>query len=230
MIDLYYWPTPNGQKPAIMLEECNLDYLVHPIDFHKGDQFDPEYLKLNPNNKIPTIVDPDGPGRKPYTVFESGAILMYLAEKTGKFMPKQTAERYAVIQWLMFQMANVGPLFGQCGHFFQYAPKKIPYAIDRYHNETKRLYRVLDKRLEEVEYLAGDYSIADMATYPWVKIEYFHHIEITDYPNVKRWREDVGARPGVIKGCAVMEEKTRLGDPDEETFNNLFKQQTVDRR
>ncbi|MDX2222952.1 MAG: glutathione S-transferase N-terminal domain-containing protein [Rhodospirillaceae bacterium] len=228
MIDLYYWPTPNGHKIPIMLEECGLPYTVHPINMLKGDQFDPEYLKLNPNNKIPTIVDRNGPGGAPYTVFESGAILLYLAEKTGRFIPKDTARRFDVIQWLIFQVANVGPLFGQCGHFFRYAPEKIPYAIDRYWTETKRLYRVMDKRLAAHAYLAGEYSIADMATYPWVKIYDFHNIALDDYPHVKRWRATVGARPAVIKGCAVLEDVMKLGNPDKEAFDNLFtKQKTV---
>jgi GST-like protein len=228
MIDLYYWPTPNGHKIPIMLEECGLPYQVHPVNMLKGDQFKPEYLKLNPNNKIPTIVDRDGPGGKPYAVFESGAILMYLAEKTAKFWPADMARRYDIIQWTIFQVASLGPLFGQCGHFLRYAPEKIPYAIDRYWNETKRLYRVMDRRLADRDYLAGDYSIADIATYPWIKINWFHNIEIDDYPNVKRWRERVGVRPAVIKGCALLEDVMKLGDPDKDAFDNLFnKQKTV---
>lgn len=228
MIDLYYWPTPNGHKIPIMLEECGLPYQVHPINMLKGEQFDPAYLKINPNNKIPSIVDQNGPGGKPYAVFESGAILMYLAEKSGQFMPKDMAARYDVIQWLIFQVANVGPMFGQCGHFLKYAPEKFPYAIDRYQSETKRLYRVMDKRLAQTEYLAGDYSIADMATYPWVKINWFHEINIDEYPNVKKWADAVGARPAVIKGCATLEDVMKLGNPDKEAFDNLFnKQKTV---
>ncbi len=228
MIDLYYWPTPNGHKIPIMLEECGLPYEVHPINMLKGDQFDPDYLKINPNNKIPTIVDRDGPGGKPYAVFESGAILMYLAEKTGKFWPADMAKRYDIIQWTVFQVASLGPLFGQCGHFLRYAPEKIPYAIDRYWSETKRLYRVLDKRLADRAYLADEYSIADMATYPWIKINYFHDINIDDYPNVARWRDRVGARPAVVKGCALLEDVMKLGNPDKDAFDNLFnKQKTV---
>lgn len=230
MIDLYYWPTPNGHKVPIMLEECGLEYEVHGINMLKGDQFDEAFLKINPNNKIPAIVDRDGPGGQPYTVFESGAILLYLAEKTKKFIPEDPAGRFDTIQWLFFQMANVGPMFGQCGHFLQYAPERIQYGIDRYQGETKRLYRVMDKRLGEVEYLAGDYSIADMATYPWVKINHFHEIEIDEYPNVKRWREDVGSRPSVVAGCAVLEDVMKLGDPDDEAFDNLFNKQNEDRR
>jgi GSH-dependent disulfide-bond oxidoreductase len=161
MIDLYYWPTPNGHKIPIMLEECELAYEVHPINMLKGDQFDPEYLKLNPNTKIPTIVDRDGPGGKPFPVFESGAILIYLAEKTGRFMPMDTTGRSEVIQWTIFQVANVGPMFGQCGHFLRYAPEKIQYGIDRYKAETERLYRVMNKRLGAEEFLAGRYSTRD---------------------------------------------------------------------
>jgi GST-like protein len=228
MIDLYYWPTPNGHKIPIMLEECGLAYEVHPIDMLKGEQFAPDYLKINPNNKIPAIVDHDGPGGKPFRVFESGAILIYLAEKTGKFMPADAAGRSEVIQWTIFQVASVGPMFGQCGHFLRYAPEKFPYAIDRYKSETERLYRVMNKRLGEVAYLAGDYSIADIATYPWVKINWFHEIDIEAYPHVKRWRDAVGARPAVQKGCALLEDVMKLGNPDKEAFDNLFtKQKTV---
>jgi GST-like protein len=230
MIDLYYWPTPNGHKASIMLEECGLEYRVHPINMLKGDQFDEAYLQINPNNKIPAIVDRDGPGGNPYTVFESGAILLYLADKTKQFIPEDEAGRFDVIQWLFFQMANVGPMFGQCGHFLKYAPERIHYAIDRYQGEAKRLYRVMDKRLREVDYLAGGYSIADMATYPWVKINDFHEIEIDEYPNVKKWRETIGSRPAVIAGGAVLEDERKFGEPDVEAFENLFKKQAVDRR
>ena len=229
MIDLYYFPTPNGQKIPIMLEECGLEYETHIINMLKGDQFEPEFLAINPNNKIPAIVDRDGPGGKPYKMFESGAILIYLAEKTGKFLPTDPAARYDTIQWLMFQMANVGPMFGQCGHFLQYAPDKIPYAIDRYQSETQRLYRVMNKRLAENAFLAGaDYSIADMATYPWVKINFFHEIEMDEYPNVLRWRNDIESRPATMRGVELREDIMKLGDPDEEGFDNLFnKQKTV---
>ena len=226
MIDLYYWPTPNGHKIPIMLEECGLKYEVHPINMLKGDQFTPAYLKINPNNKIPAIVDRKGPGGKPFKVFESGAILLYLAEKTGKFLPKSPAARYDVIQWVIFQVANVGPMFGQCGHFLRYAPEKFPYSINRYKNETERLYRVMDKRLSKTKFLGGNtYSIADMATYPWVKINDFHEIDLDKYPNVKRWRKVVGARPAVKRGCAVLEDVMILGNPDKEAFKNLFTRQ-----
>ena len=213
-----------------MLEECRLEYNVKPINMLKGDQFETEYLKLNPNNKIPTIVDHNGPGGVVYPVFESGAILLYLADKEKKFIPEDEAGRFETIQWLFFQMANIGPMFGQCGHFLQYAPERIQYGVDRYQGETQRLYRVLDKRLGDVEYIAGAYSIADMAIFPWVKINYFHEINIDDYPNVKNWRKKVGDREAVILGCKLLEESMKLGDPDEEGFNNLFKKQKEDLR
>jgi GST-like protein len=168
MIDLYYWPTPNGHKITIFLEEAGLEYKIVPVNIRKGEQFAPEFLKFSPNNRMPAIIDHDGPGGKPLALFESGAILLYLAEKTGKFMPSEMRARYNVVQWLMFQMAGVGPMFGQRGHFLRAAPEKIPYAIERYTNESRRLLNVIEKRLAESPYLAGDYSIADMATYPWV--------------------------------------------------------------
>ena len=230
MINLYYWPTPNGHKIPIMLEECGLDYKVFPINMLKGEQFSESFLKINPNNKIPAIIDEEGPEGENIPIFESGAILLYLADKTEKFSPSLPLERMRVIQWLFFQAANVGPMFGQCGHFLQYAPEKIEYGINRYKTETERLYRVMDKRLESSEYLAGNYSIADMATYPWVKINYFHEIDIDIYPNVKRWRDSVGNRPAVIKGCALLEDIMQLGDPDDEAFDNLFNKQKEDRR
>ena len=230
MLHLYYWPTPNGHKISIMLEETGVPYDVQPVNVLRGDQFKPDYLKINPNNKIPTLIDDDGPQGVPYVIFESGAILMYLAEKTGRFMPSGMRARYEVIQWLSFQTAGVGPMFGQCGHFLRYAPEKFPYSVDRYLSETHRLYRVMDKRLGEAEYLAGDYSIADIATYPWVRINWFHDIALEDYPNVSRWRDAIGARPAVAKGCALLEDVMKLGNPDAEAFDNLFGKQTVDRR
>ncbi|NBC34468.1 MAG: glutathione S-transferase family protein, partial [Alphaproteobacteria bacterium] len=170
-IDLFAWPTPNGYKPSILLEELGLDYTVHPIDITAGDQFKPEFLKISPNNKMPAIIDPEGPDGAPYAVFESGAILMYLAEKTGSDLwPQDMPRKYDVVQWLMFQMGGVGPMLGQAHHFRQYAPEPIDYAIKRYTNEAGRLYNVMDKRLGEAEYLAGDfYSIADIATFPWTR-------------------------------------------------------------
>ena len=182
MIDLYTWPTPNGFKASIMLEEVGLPYNVIAVNIGAGDQFDPEYLKINPNNKMPSIVDHDGPGGAPYSMFESGAILMYLAEKSGRLMPSDVAGRYLVVQWLMFQMAHVGPMLGQAHHFRQYATEKLPYAEDRYTNEAGRIYAVLDRRLGEVEYLTGDYSIADIATFPWLRSHERQGQDLGDFP------------------------------------------------
>ena len=199
MIDFYALTSPNVQKVYIMLEECGLPYTEHFVDVWKGDQLKPEYLKINPNNKIPAIVDRDGPGGKPYTVFESGAILMYLAEKTGKFMPKDMAKKYDVIQWLMIQVANVGPAFGNFTHFNLFAPKPVnEYSLTRYKTEMLRLYELLNKRLGETKYLAGDeYSIADMATFPWTRQHAAQGAKIDELPNFKRWFEEVSARPAV---------------------------------
>ena len=205
MIDLYYWPTPNGHKITIFLEETGLEYKVVPINIRKGEQFAPEFLKISPNNRMPAIVDSDGPGGKPFSLFESGAILLYLAEKTGKLMPSEMRARYRVVEWLMFQMANVGPMLGQAGHFRNAAPEKIPYAIERYTNESRRLFNVLDKRLAEASYVAGDYSIADIATYPWVVAALKAQPEQLDTrPNLKRWIDAISARPAVQKGMVVM--------------------------
>jgi GST-like protein len=222
MIDLYYWPTPNGHKVAIMLEEIGLPYTVHPVNILRGAQFDPDFLAISPNNKIPAIVDREGPDGKPFAVFESGAILQYLAEKTGLLMPIDTIGRYTTIEWLTFQVASVGPMFGQCGHFLGYAPEPIPYAIDRYRNETLRLYGVMDRRLEKEPYLAGALSIADVATWPWVHVRWLHKIEIADFPNVQRWYETLGARPAFQKGAALLENVMKIGDPDEETREAYF--------
>jgi GSH-dependent disulfide-bond oxidoreductase len=205
MIDLYYWPTPNGHKITIFLEETGIEYKIVPINIRKGEQFAPEFLKISPNNRMPAIVDSDGPGGKPFSLFESGAILLYLAEKTGKLMPSETRARYRVVEWLMFQMANVGPMLGQAGHFRNAAPEKIPYAIERYTNESRRLFNVLDKRLAEASYVAGDYSIADIATYPWVVAALKAQPEQLDTrPNLKRWIDAISARPAVQKGMAMM--------------------------
>lgn len=211
MIDLYTWPTPNGHKIHIMLEEIGLAYKVNPVDISAGDQFDLDYLEISPNNKMPAIVDPDGPGGKPYTLFESGAILMYLAEKTGKLMPAETGARYTVIQWLMFQMGGIGPMLGQAHHFRGYAPEKIPYAIDRYTNEANRLYNVLDVRLREHQYLAGDYSIADIATFPWLRSYERQGVDLEYYPSVKRWFNEIGERPAVKRGLEVLADRRRTG-------------------
>lgn len=225
MIKHYYWPTPNGHKTAIMLEEVELEYEVCIVNILEGDQFDPAFIAISPNNRIPAIVDTDGPQGEPYTVFESGAILMYLAEKTGKLWPQDSVERYDVIQWLMFQMGNVGPMFGQNGYFQGYCPEDVPLAKERYHNVCKQLYGVMDRRLGESEYLAGsNYSIADVATFPWAmpKQQEMHRIDITQYPNVKRWSETVAMRPAVQRGIAVMAEDMKVGNPTEETYNNMF--------
>ncbi|MCH2394211.1 glutathione S-transferase family protein [Oceanibaculum sp.] len=204
MIELYTWGTPNGRKVSIMLEEVGLPYNTHSVNISKDEQFAPDFLKVSPNNKIPAIVDPEGPGGKPISLFESGAILFYLAEKTGKLLPADPAARYETMVWLMFQMAGVGPMFGQAHHFRRFAKEQVPYAIDRYTNETHRIYGVMDKRLGEVPYLAGqEYTIADVATYPWVSRWEWHGIDWANYPNLKRWFDDVGARPAVQKGMAV---------------------------
>lgn len=202
MIQLYTWGTPNGKKVSIMAEEVGIPYEVHPINLSQGDQHKPEYLAINPNNKIPAIVDHDGPGGKPLTLFESGAILMYLAEKTGKLWPQDTRKRYEVIQWLMFQMGGVGPMFGQANYFFR-AQEKVPQAIERFHKEALRLYKVLDQQLGQKEYLAGEYSIADIATYPWVWRHEMHQVKLEEFSNVKRWFDTISARPPVQRGMAV---------------------------
>ena len=203
MIELHTWSTPNGRKVSIMLEELGLPYSVHPVNIGKDEQFRPEFLAISPNNKIPAIVDPDGPGGKRFALFESGAILIYLGEKTQKLIPKDPPTRYVALQWLMFQMGGLGPMLGQTHHFLRAAPEPVPYAIKRYKDETRRLYGVLDKRLAEAEHLAGEYSIADIASYPWVARHEWHQIELGDFPNVKRWYDAIGARPAVQRGMKV---------------------------
>lgn len=203
MIDLYSWKTSNGKKASIMLEECGLDYNIHPINIGQDDQFTPEFIAINPNSKIPAIIDQDGPGGQPYTVIESGAILMYLAEKTGQFMPAEMAARYEVIQWLMFQMGGIGPIFGQVHHFKRAAKEEVPYAINRYYTECRRLYGVLNTRLEGREYLAGDVSIADFATLPWVFRHDWQEVDLGDFPNVKRWYDTLMARPALTRGMDI---------------------------
>jgi GST-like protein len=202
MIQLYTWGTPNGKKVSIMLEEIGKPYEVHPVNLGQGDQFKPAYLAINPNNKIPSIIDSDGPGGKPLTLFESGAILMYLAEKSGKLWPADMRQRYAVIQWLMFQMGGVGPMFGQANYFFR-LEEKVPYAIERYHKEALRLYGVLEKALGQNDYLASEYSIADIATYPWVWRHDIHQVKLEDFANVKRWYEKISERPAVKRGMEI---------------------------
>ncbi|MBI3451422.1 MAG: glutathione S-transferase N-terminal domain-containing protein [Rhodospirillales bacterium] len=204
MIDLYTWGTPNGRKASIMLEELGLPYKVHPIDIGKGDQFTPEFLAINPNNRIPAIIDPQGPGGQPLTLFESGAILAYLADKTGRFYPADPRKRYIVLQWLMFQMGGVGPMFGQAHHFMRNPKEEVPYAIARYGAEAKRLYGVMNVRLGQAEFLgSGEYTIADIATYPWVARHDWHRVDLNEFPNVKRWYDAIGARPAVQKGMKV---------------------------
>ncbi len=202
-IELYTWSTPNGRKVSIALEEMDLGYNTHPINITKDEQFDPDFLKISPNNKIPAIVDPEGPDGAPFALFETGAILIYLAEKTGRFLPQDAKTRYVCLQWLMWQMGGFGPMLGQAHHFRRFAPEQIPYAVERYTKETARLYRVLDGRLGEAAYLAGDYTIADMATYPWAARHEWQGIALEDYPNVKRWYDEIAARPGVARGMAV---------------------------
>ncbi len=203
-LDLYTWTTPNGRKLSIALEELELPYRVHPINIGKGEQHTPEFLAISPNNKIPALVDPEGPGGEPIALFESGAILLYLAEKTGRLMPNEPVARLVALQWLMWQMGGFGPMLGQAHHFRRFAQEKIPYAIDRYTSETRRLYGVLDKRLAEAEFLAGEeYSMADIATFPWAARHEWHGIELADFPQVKRWYDQLAARPAVERGMAV---------------------------
>lgn len=203
-IDLYTWSTPNGRKVSIMLEACGLPYAVHSVNIGMDEQFAPDFLKISPNNKIPAIVDPDGPDGAPIAMFETGAILYYLAEKTGKFQPTDAAGRMETMVWLMWQMGGFGPMLGQAHHFLKFAKEDVPYAKARYYNETKRLYGVLDRRLEGREWMAADQlTIADFATYPWVMRFDYHQIDLADYPNVLRWKEALDARPDVARGMAV---------------------------
>ncbi len=202
-IDLYTWSTPNGRKASIMLEEVGLPYRVHPIDITSGDQFDADFLAVSPNNKIPAIVDPAGPDGEPLALFESAAILIYLAEKIGRLLPRDSRAKYRVMEWLMFQMGGVGPMFGQAHHFRRFAKEDISYAIDRYTNETQRLYGVLDKRLGDHEYLAGEYSIADIATFPWCARHEWQGVELSDFPDLKRWYDAVAARPAGERGMST---------------------------
>ena len=219
MIDLYSWATPNGHKVHIMLEELGLPYTVHGVDIGAGDQFKPEFLKISPNNKIPAIVDSEGPDGKRISLFESGAILLYLAGKTGKFLPQDVRGRYVTLEWLMFQMASVGPMFGQAHHFRIYAPEKIEYAVNRYTNEAKRIYGVLNKRLAEHKYLAGTmYTIADIAVWPWTRSAKNQGVEMDDFPHFKRWFDLIEARPAVQRGVEILakERKPITGDKERE--------------
>ncbi len=210
MIDLYSWPTPNGHKIHIMLEETGLPYRVHAIDIGAGDQFKPEFLKISPNNKMPAMIDSDGPDGKPMSMFESGAMLLYLASKTGKFLPEKIRERWSTLQWLMFQMGGVGPMLGQAHHFLIYAPERIPYAMERYSKEANRLYGVIDRRLAESKFIAGgEYTIADMAIMPWLRAPERQGVNMDDYPRVKRWFDGIAARPAVQRGLAVLADRRR---------------------
>ncbi len=231
MIELYTWPTPNGHKIHILLEETGLAYEVRPVDIGAGDQFDPDFLAISPNNRIPAIVDPDGPDGAPISLFESGAILIYLAEKTGQFLPVAPRARHNVLQWLMWQMGNVGPMLGQAHHFRYYAIDADPYAVERYTNEARRLYGVADRRLGETPYLAGeDYSIADMATFPWMRSHERQGVDLEDFPNVKRWFDGIAARPAVQRGVEVLAERRRTGPPDDKAREILFGKTQYQRR
>ena len=230
MIEVYSWATPNGHKVHIMLEECGLKYRAHAVDIGKGEQFAPEFLAISPNNKIPAIVDPQGPDGEPISMFESGAILLYLATKTGRFLPETTRARYAVLEWLMFQMGGVGPMLGQAHHFRVYAPQKIDYAVNRYTNEAKRLYGVMDKRLAKSRYIAGpEYSIADIAIFPWLRSWKNQGIDWNDYPHLKGWFDEIEARPAVQRGVQVL---ANLRKPllDDQARDVLFGEQQYARR
>jgi len=231
MIEVWTWPTPNGHKVHIALEELALPYTVVPVNIGAGEQFQPDFLAITPNHRIPAIVDRDGPGGKPIRLFESGAILIYLAEKAGRLIPADPVARYVCLQWVMFQMGGVGPMFGQYNHFNNYAPEKLPYAIGRYANEVRRLHGVLDKRLREAEWLAGDeYSIADIITYPWLRSPDRRGIDFDEYPAVKRWFAAIDARPAVQRGVAVLSENQRQGSMTEAERDALVGQTKFQRR
>jgi GST-like protein len=222
MIDLYTWPTPNGHKIHIMLEETGLPYKVIPVDIGAGDQFKPEFLRISPNNKMPAMVDTYGPGGKPMALAESGAMLFYLATKTGKFLPADEAKRWQVMQWVMFQMGHIGPMLGQAHHFLQYAQENVEYAKNRYRNEANRLYGVLEKRLAESQFVACDeYTIADMAIMPWLRFPERQGVDIEVYPNVKRWRDGIAARPAVQRAVQVLADRRRPTMTPEQR-ENLF--------
>ena len=230
MIDVFSWPTPNGHKVHILLEECGLPYRAIPVDIGSGAQFAPEFLAISPNNKIPAITDPDGPDGQPISLFESGAILLYLAAKTGRFLPEDVRGRYEVLQWVMFQMGGVGPMLGQNHHFRQYAPEKLPYAIDRYTNEARRLYGVIDRRLAASKWLGGSaYSIADIATWPWLRNWKNQGMELSQYPSLERWFHAIEERPAVQRGVQVL---AGLRKPltDDKTRDVLFGKTQYERR
>ncbi|MBX2850103.1 MAG: glutathione S-transferase N-terminal domain-containing protein [Acidiferrobacterales bacterium] len=225
MIDFYYWPTPNGHKISLALEEMQLEYRVKPINILKGEQHDPKFIALSPNNRVPAIVDHNGPNGAPHSVFESGAILLYLAQKYNKLWPTDPVEQSEVTQWLFFQCANVGPMFGQCGYFNGYASERVEHAIKRYVGETKRLYGLIDRRLAVNEYLVGEnYSLADIATYPWMLEEQheLHSIDATEFPNVQRWTNTIAKRPGVQRGLQLMADDLKVGNPSDEARDAFF--------
>ncbi|EGJ09356.1 glutathione binding-like protein [Rubrivivax benzoatilyticus] len=222
MIEVYSWATPNGHKVHVMLEECGLPYRVHAVDIGAGEQFAPEFLAISPNNKIPAIVDPDGPDGQPISLFESGAILLYLAGKTGRFLPDSVRGRYETLEWLMFQMGGVGPMLGQAHHFRLYAPEKIDYAVERYTHEAKRLYGVMNRKLAKTRYIAGDeYTIADIAIFPWLRSWKNQGIDWNDYPHLKGWFDEIGARPAVQRGCEVLADR-RKPITDDKSREMLF--------
>lgn len=229
-IELYYWPTPNGHKISILLEELSVPYVVKYVNIGKGEQFEPSFLEISPNNRMPAIIDPEGPksdgkyGGKPISVFESGAILQYLGRKFGEFYANDERKRVEIDQWLFWQMGGLGPMAGQAHHFRQYAPEKIAYGIDRYTNEVNRLYGVLDRRLADREFLAGDYSIADMASFPWVRPYKNQGQDLEDFPNLKRWFDAIAARPAVIRGVEIGQEHRRNLADDREAQKVLFGQ------
>ena len=233
MVTLYAWPTPNAHKVSIMLEECAIDYKVVTVDITAGDQFKSDFLAISPNNRMPALVDDQGPEGKAISIFESGAILIYLADKVCRFMPAGGNARYDVLQWLMFQMGNLGPTCGQAHHFREAAPERVPYAINRFTNEAERLYHVMDRRLKEIDYLAGkDYSIADIACWPWVRVHRYHGQRWEDFPNVKRWFDDVAARPAVQKGMKLLiNKRAKTRDVlNQEAHDILFGQTQMARR
>ncbi len=231
MIDVYSWATPNGHKVHIMLEETGLRHCIHGVNIRTGDQFKPEFLKISPNNRIPAIVDHDGPGGKPLALFESGAILLYLASKSGKFLPEDLHERWQCLQWLMWQMGGVGPMFGQANHFRRYAKEKIAYAIERYTNEANRLTNVLDKRLGEARFVAGNaYTIADMAIFPWMRNAESRGIDMRLYPNAQRWFDEIGARPAVQRALKVLADESAAVPIDDKARDVMFGKTQFQRR
>ncbi len=226
MIDFYFWPTPNGHKISIALEEFGLDYTVKPINILAGEQHDPAFVAISPNNRVPAIIDHDGPDGGPHTVFESGAILLYLSRKTGQFWSSDPLQQSLITQWVLFQCANIGPMFGQCGHFRGYADEEVPYAIKRYSGEVQRLYGLIDRQLSDREWITpgNGFGLADMATYPWMdaRQQALHGVDIGDFPHVGAWIERCEARPGVKAGMAVLQDDMKVGNPSEETRKAFF--------